>query len=99
MGFPRPNPPLSKAPTAITIWNSIVINRQRFNILSPEKHSVREQLSNIFEEPQTKAEAEQAIQAGSQRVREWEIKAFEPFLMTLVQPESVHLREITTAHI
>ncbi len=48
-----------------------------------QAYILREQLSDIFEEPQTKADAKQAIQAWSQRVRDWEVKAFEPFLTTL----------------
>jgi transposase len=48
-----------------------------------QAYLLREQLSDIFEEQQTKAEATQAIQAWTQRVRAWEVKAFEPFLTTL----------------
>jgi transposase len=48
-----------------------------------QAYTLREQLSDIFEQPQTKAEAKQAIQAWYQRVREWGVKAFEPFLTTL----------------
>ena len=48
-----------------------------------QAYSLREQLSNIFEQPQTKTEAEQAIQAWCHQVREWGVKAFEPFLTTV----------------
>jgi transposase len=48
-----------------------------------QAYTLREQLSDIFEQPQTKVEAKQAIQAWCQRVREWGVKAFEPFLTTV----------------
>lgn len=48
-----------------------------------QAYTLREQLSDIFEQPQTKVEAQQAIGAWCQRVREQGIKAFEPFLTTV----------------
>lgn len=48
-----------------------------------QAYRLREQLSDIFEQPQTKAEAQQAIQDWCQRVSEWGVKAFEPFLTTV----------------
>lgn len=48
-----------------------------------QAYILREQLSDIFEQPQTKADAQRAIQAWVQRVRDWEVNAFEPFLTTL----------------
>lgn len=56
-----------------------------------QAYRLREQLSDIFEQPQTKVEAKQAIQAWCQRVREEEVKAFEPFLT----PVNHWLDEIT----
>lgn len=48
-----------------------------------QAYSLREQLTDIFEQQQTKVGAKMAIQAWSKRVRQREIKAFEPFLTTL----------------
>jgi transposase len=48
-----------------------------------QAYTLREQLSDIFEQPQTKAQAKQAIGAWYRRVQEWGVQAFEPFLTTL----------------
>jgi transposase len=58
----------------------------RLFIYAPEveqAYTLREQLTDIFEQEQTKVGATQAIQAWCQRVRRRDIKAFEPFLTTL----------------
>jgi transposase len=48
-----------------------------------QAYLLREELTDIFEQRQTKAEGTQAIQDWKQRVRESGVKAFEPFLTTL----------------
>ncbi|NJN48859.1 MAG: ISL3 family transposase [Alkalinema sp. RL_2_19] len=58
----------------------------RLFVYAPEveqAYTLREQLTDIFEQEQTKVGATQAIQAWYQRVRRRNIKAFEPFLTTL----------------
>jgi transposase len=73
-----------KRPQDLSAEEQTVLNRLfTYSPAAEQAYILREQLSDIFEERQTKAEAEQAIQAWSQQVREWEVKAFEPFLTTL----------------
>jgi transposase len=51
--------------------------------LVEQAYTLREELTDIFEQPQTKVGAKNAIQAWCQRVRKRGITAFEPFLTTL----------------
>jgi len=48
-----------------------------------QAYTLREQLSDIFEQPHTKVEAKRAIQVWCQQVRQQGMKAFEPFLTTV----------------
>lgn len=73
-----------KRPHDLNHEEKTVLNR--FFVYAPEAeqaHTLREQLTDIFAQPQTKVEAEQAIQAWCQRVRKRAISAFDSFLTTL----------------
>jgi transposase len=73
-----------KRPQDLNRDEKTVLNR--FFVYAPEAeqaYTLREQLTAIFEQPQTKVEAERAIQTWCQRVRKRAIRAFDPFLMTL----------------
>ena len=77
MGFPQ-------TPQDLEAEEQTVLNRLfAYAPAAEQAYILGEQLSDIFEQPQTKADAKRAIQAWSQRVREWGVKAFEPFLTTL----------------
>jgi transposase len=73
-----------KRPQDLSTNEQTVLNRLfTYSPAAQQAYVLREELSDIFEEPQTKAEAKQAIQDWKQRVRELGVKAFEPFLTTL----------------
>jgi transposase len=73
-----------KRPQDLDPAEKTVLNR--LFVYAPEveqAYTLREQLTAIFDQQQTKVGGTQAIQAWYQRVRKREIKAFEPFLTTL----------------
>lgn len=73
-----------KRPQDLEADEKTVLNRLfAYAPAAEQAYTLREQLSDIFEQPQTKADGKQAIQAWSQQVREWGVQAFEPFLTTL----------------
>lgn len=73
-----------KRPQDLEVDEKTLLNRLfAYAPVVEQAYRLREQLSDIFERPQTKVEAKQAIGAWCQRVREWGIKAFEPFLTTM----------------
>lgn len=73
-----------KRPQDLEADEKTVLNRLfAYAPAAEQAYTLREQLSDIFEQPQTKADGKQAIQAWYQQVREWGVQAFEPFLTTL----------------
>jgi transposase len=73
-----------KCPQDLNRDEKTVLNR--FFVYAPEAEQadvLREQLTAIFAQPQTKVEAERAIQTWCQRVQKRNLHAFDSFLTTL----------------